>query len=686
MKKYPINKVLFEKLAGIKNSVNLSVFKYILLFFLIVPVLHSQGARDNSGSNTALPLTKVVILTSGIAYFEHSGNVNGNVSVNLPFKYETVNDALKSLIIKDTASPQVIYQSENALYQILRSLKVDLSDEPGFARILSKLKGAEVEVTSSSVITGRILGVEYRAVSNSPFAQINEPWLLIASSKGLQAVNLNGIISLGFRDKSIENDLSRALDLLASSGNSTIRNLLINLPENGARNVSISYVIPSPVWKVSYRLDMDAEKPLFQAWAIVDNDSGIDWNNVELSLVAGRPSSFIYNLYPPYYVYRPVLAPAIAGNVQAQAYDQAYDFAGAEGQSKMAIVANDSSVTMELSRARAPLPEPAFGNLEAAAAGSGSGDQFEFTIKKPVNLDRYMSTMLPLAQTAIEGSKLLVYSSGQKSTHPRLGARLENNSDMKFPAGPVTVYDGGVYAGDALIEFWNQNEKRLISYGEDLSVSAFTGDTNARSVSSVKISGGVMTINRSLTFIKTYTFLNTGAESKNLVIEHPRTAQTTLASPDADEQTQSLYRFNTLLPPGKELVFSVREERPLSETISLLSIRNENFLSYASNQEIPAAVRGALQRAIELKRAADSAKDIVSGLEAQKSRLVSDQDRIRRNLEAAGSQSPEGQEYLKRLVSLDNEIDSIDTRLVQSRENEKSAGKVWEDYLNNLDF
>jgi hypothetical protein len=686
MRKNIISKVIFNKSDVIKNGVNLSVFKYILLLFLTVPVLHSQGARDTAAVNTPLPLTKVVILTSGIAYFEHSGNVNGNISVNLPFKYEAVNDALKSLIIKDTASPQVIYQSENALWQILRSLKIDLSGEPEFARILSMLKGAEVEVTSSSVITGRILGVEYRAVSNSPFMQTNEPWLLIVSNKGLQAVNLNEITSISFKDKSIENDLNRALDLLASSGNSTVRNLLINLPANGSRNVSISYVLPSPVWKVSYRLDLNSEKPLFQAWAIVDNDSGIDWNNVELSLVAGRPSSFIYNLYPPYYVYRPVLAPAIAGNAQAQTHDQAYDFVtGGEGQSKMAIAA-DSSVTMELSRARAPQPEPAFGNLEAAAAGSDSSDQFEFTIKKPVNLDRYMSTMLPLAQTTIEGGKLLVYSSGQKSSHPRLGARLENNSDMKFPAGPVTVYDGGVYAGDALIEFWNQNEKRLISYGEDLSVSAFTGDTNTRAVSSVKISGGVMTINRSLTFIKTYTFLNTGTESKNLVIEHPKTSQTTLASPSADEQTQSLYRFNTLLPPGKELVFSVREERPLSETISLLSIRNENFLSYASNQEIPANVRGALQRAVELKRAADSAKDTVSGLEAQKSRLVSDQDRIRRNLEAAGSQSPEGQEYLKRLVSLDNEIDSIDTLLIQSRENEKSAGKVWEDYLNNLNF
>jgi len=46
---------------------------------------------------------------------------------------------------------------------------------------------------------------------------------------------------------------------------------------------------------------------LLQGWAIVDNTVGEDWNNVELSLVAGAPQSFIQQLSQPYYGRRAVV-------------------------------------------------------------------------------------------------------------------------------------------------------------------------------------------------------------------------------------------------------------------------------------------------------------------------------------------------------------------------------------------
>jgi hypothetical protein len=46
---------------------------------------------------------------------------------------------------------------------------------------------------------------------------------------------------------------------------------------------------------------------LLQGWAIVDNTVGEDWNNVNLSLVAGAPQSFIQQLSQPYYGRRAVV-------------------------------------------------------------------------------------------------------------------------------------------------------------------------------------------------------------------------------------------------------------------------------------------------------------------------------------------------------------------------------------------
>jgi hypothetical protein len=323
------------------------------------------------------------------------------------------------------------------------------------------------------------------------------------------------------------------------------------------------------------------------------------------------------------------------------------------------------------------------GSMETAT-GSDAGGQFEFTIKTPVSLDRRMSTMLPLVESPIEARGLLIYSGTGR--HPRLGAEITNTSGMKLPAGPVTVFDGGIYAGDALLEFWNENEKRFISFGEDLSVTAVTGDTHTRNVSSVIVSGGVMTINRNMAFIKTYTFVNSGAVSRQLVVEHPKTALTDLVSPEAAEQTAAVYRFNLTLPANRETVLTVTEQRPISERIALLTLRPDAFLSYSTNQEIPQRVREALQRAVELRRTADAAELAVKDIEAQRNRLIADQDRIRRNLEAAGNQTPQGAEYLKRLVSLDSEIDAITPNLERAHSNARTTREAWENYLTTLNL
>ena len=129
--------------------------KITILFLLcaISSVVWAQGIMDSrtasSGSSGAvrgetsvIPLKRVVILTSGLAYYEHSGSISGGVTIELPFRLDAVNDALKTLIINDpsSANPSVTYQAENTLIQTLRSLAIDLSDMPNMATILTRLR------------------------------------------------------------------------------------------------------------------------------------------------------------------------------------------------------------------------------------------------------------------------------------------------------------------------------------------------------------------------------------------------------------------------------------------------------------------------------------------------------------------------------------------------------------------
>jgi hypothetical protein len=665
----------------------------------------TQTATQSAGqAGTELPLRRLALFSSGVGFFEHTGRVNSSAAspfaFNLSFNITAVNDALKSLIINDPSpgSPTVRYASSETLDRALKSLRIDLSGEPGIGEILNSLKGVELEVADPSPVSGRIIGVERRSRGiNFTGEESAEYYLSLFTAQGIRVIAIKDISSFLFKDESLNADLRRALDLLLSSRDSETRNLLVSLPGEGNRIVSLSYVIPTPVWKASYRLDLTGQEPFLQGWAIVDNDSDTDWSNVELSLVTGRPVSFIQNLYPPYRTARPVLPLAIAGVAESRTYDSGTG--GDLPRSNRAMAVQESSadeMAAPLAKARAPVPAPepepmlTMGNIQTAA-GSAVGDQFEFTMRNPVTLERRQSAMLPLVEGSVKAEKTLVFSGsraeGGNTINPAISAELTNTSGMKLPAGPITVYDGGTYAGDALIEFFPENEKRLISYGEDLSVSGSVSSASSILTTAVTVSGGVMTFRRQQSYEKVYSIRNASAETKKLIIEHPVSSGAELVEPKSfDERTPNLYRFTRVLPGNQEIKFTVREERPSSQLITLAQLRPESFLSYASNQEIPANVRAALNRAVELWRVADEATVAAQELENQRTRLVSEQDRIRRNLEAAGNQTAQGQEYLKRMVSMDAEIDALNGSIDQANNRTQAAKKDYDSYIAGLNL
>src|SRR6202040_2677238 len=89
-----------------------------------------------------------------------------------------------------------------------------------------------------------------------------------------------------------------------------VRRMTISTTGNGERNLYLSYISEVPIWKTTYRIVLPTKtekKPLLQGWAIVDNTIGEDWNDVELSLVAGAPHSFIQQLSQLYYGRRPAV-------------------------------------------------------------------------------------------------------------------------------------------------------------------------------------------------------------------------------------------------------------------------------------------------------------------------------------------------------------------------------------------
>src|SRR5262249_3005632 len=62
----------------------------------------ASAAEPDVGEGAAkIPLSEVVLYTSGVGYFQRDGQVEQNAQIELRFKTEDINDLLKSLVVQD---------------------------------------------------------------------------------------------------------------------------------------------------------------------------------------------------------------------------------------------------------------------------------------------------------------------------------------------------------------------------------------------------------------------------------------------------------------------------------------------------------------------------------------------------------------------------------------------------------
>ena len=148
------------------------------------------------------------------------------------------------------------------------------------------------------------------------------------------------------------------------------------------------------------------------------------------------------------------------------------------------------------------------------------GELFQYDIKDAVTLPRLRSAMLPIINDSVEGKKVSIYNQAVNAMHPLNGIELKNTSKLHLMQGPVTVFDGGVYAGDARIPDLSPGSERLLSYALDLDVEvAPTGDVRPQKLISARIEKGVLTAEYKQTRTQSFTVKNSGHNAKTVLIE-----------------------------------------------------------------------------------------------------------------------------------------------------------------------
>ena len=343
----------------------------------------------------ALPVRKVVLYKNGVGYFEHAATISGNQRVTIDFTSPQLNDVLQSLTVLDEGGGRIAgvnYNSTTPLAEQLKTLSLGMTEDPTSTELFGALRGQRVEVTGApgGPISGRLMSIEARTEKIGPDdnpSSVEKFYLtVIAASGGVRVIELTPTLSVRPIDTGLQGQLDRYLELLSTTHSTGLRHLTLNATGSGSRQLRVSYISEIPVWKCTYRLVYPRESSgtaTMQGWAVVDNTVGADWDNVQLSLVAGAPQSFIQPISQPLYTRRPEIPISTEVQTTPQTHEAAESgssgtISGTVTDASGAVIANASVV------ATAP-------GMNASTTGSTSGDG-EYSLG-PLAAGRYTLTV-----------------------------------------------------------------------------------------------------------------------------------------------------------------------------------------------------------------------------------------------------------------------------------------------------
>ena len=697
-----------------------------LLFLVALAPGYGQSASPSpslSDSTARLPVTRVILYKNGVGYFEHAGHVRGNQEVNVDFTTAQLNDVLKSLTVLDLGKGRITgvsYNSVAPLSRQLGALRLPIGEDATAAQFIAALRGARLEIRSGTAsATGRLLSVDERELpgkeKDEQKATVTE-LSIVTDSGEVRTFDLTPATSVRITEKDLNEEVGHYLHLLASTRDRDVRRMTISTAGDGERKLLVSYISEVPVWKCTYRIVVPPTgKPLLQGWAIVDNTVGEDWSNVELSLVAGAPQSFVQELSQPYYARRPVVPLPENAMITPQTHEATLEENSATspavlpqgvvggvpggvpgGQVGGVIGGLATPYSLKVSGAGGGVGaglykgETMANMIESATTVGESrelGDLFEYKLRDRVTIRKNQSALVPILQTRVEAEKVSVWNPSENYVLRALW--VTNNSDLTLDGGSFNILEGDAFAGEGLMDPIKPGEKRLLSYAADLglAVDAKEKDENQR-VTRIVISHGAMIQTREDRQERTYTIRNRDTSPRTVVIEHPARAGWKLATGTTpDETSASFHRFRLTVEPKKTSTLTVAESHPVSTRWELTNITSNEMTYFVDGKMITPEVEQALRHVVAQKGEVASLDAEINSRKTQVSSISDDQQRLRENLKALKGSAEEKalvERYARELNTQEDRVQSLQKEIADLHQKRDAAQKALNEMIQSL--
>lgn len=644
--------------------------KSIAAAALIGTALSSAALAAGDG-----PIKAVALSSGGLAEIVRQGVVDGDGEIDVEVPLAQVDDILKSLVVRGPSATvrSVRLAGPQAAGEAFRDLPFTAADLQSVPALLSKLQGTEVAVTSGGTkVSGRVLGVEAREGEKGQGILLS----VMASDGAIRTVQLGNDTALEIADPAVAGRVSKAMAVSGKGKADGSRTIRIGMAGSG--KVDISYVVPAPVWKTAYRLLVGKDGAArLQAWAIVENATGEDWNGVKVTLSSGDPVTLKQALFQRYWKDRPEV-PVVGAQRRPPAEDDGVlaSMAMPRNATKSAVAPQAAAPAMAMFADAAgaagamELSPVAAGDVGAAREGDVTAS-FDLAAKQDLADGDTMS--VPIVDAEVKGERVALFRPGEGSQYPVAAVLLENSTGISLPRGILTVYDADSgYVGDASLSGIPAGESRLASFSEDRKVTVVGDTAPARFVSSVKVVDGMLHLSVKQRETTSYTVSGAADGQRTVVIEHPRRPGWAFSSPDADGETATAYRMKAKLKAGERRKLVATMETLVDEAYGLAETSPEMLAAWAGSVESPETA-GKLRELADARRAQAEAQAELQRIDETASRLEAEQARVRQNLSAVPAGSDLQAKYLAKLQEQEDSLANLEGR--RSKADELARGK-----------
>jgi hypothetical protein len=660
-----------------------------------------------------LVIKRVMLSAGGVAYIEREAQIEGNAELRLDVPLDQVDDVLKSVVVYDSSGGvgSAHLPGREPVAQVFTDLPFGAEALTSPVALLNALQGAEIRIGGSHPITGKLLKVVPETSRLGDQSVIERNRLSVMTATGLQQGVLEEAESIAFADPGLQAQVDRALAAIAQHRAKDRRTIVLTARGSGKRLLRVGYVVAAPLWKSAYRLTLPQDTATtvahLQGWAVLENMSGEDWTEIELTVLSGRPVSFHQALYQAYYVNRPEVPVEVAGRILTQP-DRGIvvqsPIAGGAGKASNApgLRNKDALGRMEQNEERsslyaaqsaaAPAAPPGLAAAVDVAEAEEGATQVAFRLPVAVSVKSGDSAIVPIIDRDFPVDRLSLYQPGTTTDHPLAALRLRNDGTSGLPPGVLTLYQdsatGGGYIGDARLGSLPAGEDRLLSYALDEKIKLAQEQEYSTVLTRIAAARGTLSLNHTARQTVRYKIAAPQAEARHLIIEQPKQAGWKLSDPDEDKtpQTASAYRIGIDLKPGEARTVTLVLQRMEWQQTGISAMKSDDLVAVAATSELDVKVKRALEELLRRRQTLADKDAAQQQIKDEMQAIGADQQRIRANLVNLNRDGGLYKRYTEKLNEQETRLEKLQELAAAAAQDWRTAKAALDDYVAKLEL